>query len=74
MVSVVYKRQGEDKWRGPGNVIGRDGKQVLVRHGGIYVRVHACHLQNSHLKNSDRYKFQKITLLLLQLAECNPKV
>ena len=51
--SVYYKRQGEDRWRGPGNVIGRDGKQVLVRHGGIYVRVHACRLQKSYSRNSD---------------------
>ena len=43
--SVYYKRQNDNKWRGPGNVIGRDGKQVLVRHGGTYVRVHSCRLQ-----------------------------
>ena len=45
--SVFYKRNGENKWRGPGNVIGRDGKQVLVRHGGTYVRVHSCRLQRN---------------------------
>ena len=42
---VFYKRNQDDKWRGPGKVIGRDGKQVLVKHGGIYVRVHICRLQ-----------------------------
>ena len=42
---VYYKREREDKWRGPGTVIGRDGKQVLVKHGGVYVRVHLCRLQ-----------------------------
>ena len=51
--SVFYKRQGEDRWRGPGNVIGRDGKQVLVRHGGIYVRVHSCRLQRSYSQPTD---------------------
>ena len=45
--SVYYKHQNENKWRGPGNVIGRDGKQVLVRHGGTYVRVHSCRLQRN---------------------------
>ena len=45
--SVYYKRANCDQWRGPGIVIGRDGKQVLVRHGGIYVRVHTCRLQHS---------------------------
>ena len=27
-----------------GTVIGQDGQQVLVKHGGSYVRVHPCHL------------------------------
>ena len=34
-------------WRGPGKVIGRDGKEVLVKHGGYYVKVHTCRLQKS---------------------------
>ena len=45
--TVYYKRNNSDKWRGPGKVIGRDGKQVLVKHGGVYVRVHICRLQYS---------------------------
>ena len=43
---VFYKRNESAKWQGPGVVIGQDGKQVLVRHGGIYVRVHTCRLQH----------------------------
>ena len=54
--SVYYKRQGEAKWRGPGNVIGRDGKQVLVRHGGTYVRVHSCRLQRDNSISSGTIK------------------
>ena len=42
--SVYYKRIDDAKWRGPGVVIGRDGKQVLVKHGGQLVRVHVCRL------------------------------
>ena len=41
---VFYKRNDNVKWRGPGVVIGRDGKQVIVKHGGIMVRVHVCRL------------------------------
>ena len=43
--SVYYKRNDSDAWHGPGIIIGRDGKQVLVRHGGVYVRAHTCRLQ-----------------------------
>ena len=43
---VFYKRNDSPRWHGPGIVIGRDGKQILVRHGGVYVRVHECRLAN----------------------------
>lgn len=49
--SVFYKRADSQAWHGPGVVIGRDGKQVLVRHGGIYVRAHICRLQKSYVKD-----------------------
>ena len=44
---VFYKRADSNKWHGPGVVIGRDGKQVLVKHGGVYVRVHSCRLSKA---------------------------
>lgn len=36
---VYYKREGKDKWLGPGKVLFQDGRVVFVRHGGILVRV-----------------------------------
>ena len=36
---VYYKRDGQDKWIGPGKVVFRDSKVVFVRHGGVFVRV-----------------------------------
>ena len=36
---VYYKREGQDRWIGPGQVIFQDGKVVFVRHGGTFVRV-----------------------------------
>jgi hypothetical protein len=49
---VYYKRNDRKEWHGPGTVIGRDGKQFLVRHGGVYVRVHECRIK--HLPNRNR--------------------
>ena len=52
--SVFYKRNDSKEWRGPGIVIGKDGKQVLVKHGGTYVRVHTCRISrtpNQTLRN-----------------------
>ena len=36
---VFYKRDGKDRWLGPGKVMFQDGKVVFVRHGGVFVRV-----------------------------------
>ena len=41
---VYYKGINSNEWKGPGTVIGQDGQQVLVKHGGSYVRVHPCRL------------------------------
>ena len=38
--SVFYNRKDDPKWHGPGTVIGRDGKQVFVKHGGIYIYIY----------------------------------
>ena len=43
--NVYYKREGNRAWHGPCRVIGQDGKQVLLKHGSYYVRVHPCRLQ-----------------------------
>ena len=43
---VYYKRRGEKEWRGPAVVLGIEGKQILVKHGGTYYRVSPCNLQS----------------------------
>ena len=48
---VFYKRNDSHEWHGPGVVIGRDGKQILVRHGSVYVRVHVCRLTHAPERN-----------------------
>ena len=44
---VFYKRNGQTRWRGPATVLGKDGQQVLLKHGGFYVRVHPCCIRQS---------------------------
>ena len=43
-------------WRGPAKVLGKDGQQVLVKHGGTYVRCNPCclslELLNQHQQSS----------------------
>ena len=48
--NVYYKRQNSNEWKGPAVVIGRDGKQLLVKQGGIVCRVHICRLAKSNSK------------------------
>ena len=49
---VYYKRLNSKRWHGPGTVIGKEGKQVFVKHGGTYLRVNPCHLKQVHEKSS----------------------
>ena len=42
---VYYKRKDSYKWKGAGKVIDKEDKQILVKHGGYYIKVHPCSLQ-----------------------------
>ena len=42
---VFYKREGKERWLGPGQVVFQDGKVVFVRHGAVFVRVSPNRLQ-----------------------------
>lgn len=41
---VYYKRDGYEEWKGPGKVIGQDGKVVIIKHGNQCVRVHSSRI------------------------------
>ena len=57
---VYYKRNNSHEWHGPGTVIGREGKQFLVRHGGIYVRVHECRLVSTQLDKVSKLENESV--------------
>ena len=44
---VYFKREKSNLWKGPGTAIGTENKQILVKYGGTYLRVHACRLQHA---------------------------
>ena len=48
---VYYKRNDANEWRGPGKVIDIDGKIVIVKHGGHYVKVHIVSLVKKPTKD-----------------------
>ena len=50
--SVYFNRQ-DNKWHGPGKVIGRDGKQILVKQGGAVIRVHSFRIQGVTAQEHD---------------------
>ena len=44
---VYYKCDDLNQWKSPVTVLGRENKQILVKHGGVYIRVHAWRLQHA---------------------------
>ena len=43
---VFYKREDNQRWKGPATVIGVDGKVIFLRHGGFQVRCHISRVVN----------------------------
>ena len=41
---VFYKRESDDRWKGPGRVIGQDGTKVLVKTPCSLISVHSCRI------------------------------
>ena len=53
---VLFKRNESNRWMGPSTVIGYENKQVLIKHGGTYVRAHACRIQRYPGGNSSQLR------------------
>ena len=52
--SVYYKRNDSRRWHGPAKVLGKDGKNYLLKHGGIYIRVHPTRMQLIESENNSQ--------------------
>ena len=50
---VYYQRKGSEKWKGPGKIIGKENKQLLVKHDGYYIQANPCSLQLIHKGHSE---------------------
>ena len=45
---VFYKREQEGRWRGPGRIIGKDGKIIIIRHQANVISVPSCMIQHRY--------------------------
>ena len=51
---VYYKRNGDQKWKGLGKVVGHDGAVIFIRQGGFFIKAHCSSVQLAHdLENSN---------------------
>ena len=49
--NVYYWQNNKSEFHGPAIVIGKNDQQVLIKHGGVYTRVHPCRLQLCQSEN-----------------------
>ena len=68
---VFYKRNLCDGWLGPGTVIEWEHKQVVVKHGGTYVRGHPCRLV-PHPEKCQRFP-ESESIIEPTTSPCGPK-
>ena len=59
---VFFKRKDENRWKGPATVIGQDGQQVILKHGGYIIRVHPCRVLLKTDYDSNSYKQEPTSL------------
>ena len=45
--AVFYKRDDNQRWKGPAKVLGQDGPVVFLRHGSRYIKAHTCRVQHT---------------------------
>ena len=43
---VYYKRDTDEQWKGPVNVLFQDGTVVFLRHGSRLIKAHTCRVQS----------------------------
>ena len=53
---MYYKRNDSFKCKGPGTVLGQERQKILVKHGGVYVRVHPCRLLHKACQKQEAQK------------------
>ena len=70
---VYYKRNDSNEWRGPGIVIGRDGKTVIVKHGGRVVKVHVVSLVRMPKENNTEDENKLVENVPEITKESNPE-
>ena len=51
---VFYKKECDREYHGPGKVIGVDGQRCLIKHGGLYYRVHPCKMLHTSEQGKEK--------------------
>ena len=69
---VYYKRNNNLKWKGPGCVLGQEGKSVLVKHGSEYVRVHPASLVHADKANPNTKSEGSEPIPIVEKCELTP--
>lgn len=53
---MYYKREDDQRWKGPAKVLGQDGPVVFIRQGSRYIKAHVCCVQFADPHIQDQVK------------------
>lgn len=60
---VFFKREDDNRWKGPGRVIGQDGSKVLIKTPDSLISVHTCRVSLTSAAEEDRCNTEKEEVL-----------
>lgn len=71
--TVYYKRDGQEEWKGPGRVIGRDGKVIIIKHGSQCYRIHSSRVMKGNYE-IDQVVYDKPSTSTVPMNTNSPKI
>ena len=52
---VFYKRPNIERWKGPAKIVGKEGKTLILRHGGLLIKAASCRIVKREYIVSDEH-------------------
>ena len=71
---VFYKRPNIERWKGPAKIVGKEGKTLILRHGGLLIKAASCRIVKREYMLSDKQNKDSDVLLETENSQHDERV